>query len=906
MRKSLSLILLLALVGFGAAPAAVAGKEKKPEPAAEAAEDEPDKADKKKKDEKPFADAIEDFEKIEGLFTFYRNADEGKVLMEIRPDQLDRLYLLALTRKSGDGTFFDSGAMLWDFPFELKRVGRKVEMIDKNVYFRAAKDAAIHRAVRRDVSDSLVASAKLEADPEPESGALLIDPASFFVQDVAGVANVLREFLKANYNMDKENSHFGTIRSFPENTEIDVVLRFQGQSPIAMPTVPDPRSFQHVYHYSLATLPETDYEPRVADDRVGHFLTMYQDYTSLTEETPYVRYVTRWDLRKAEPKFGASKPRQPILFWLENTIPVEYRDAVREGVLVWNDAFEKIGFKDAIVVQQQPDDADWSADDVRYNAVRWIVQPGGGYAVGPSRANPFNGQIYDADIRVSADMIRYVFLEYQQLAGPLARLADPNLVLDDPFALAGLPAGGALEGPGLSPGAPSGGFRGFCDHARGAVQQAAFGWSVVAARAAGGGDPVDAEQYLHDFIVSVIAHEVGHTLGLRHNFKASTIHENGSLQTAEAAATGLTGSMMDYTPVNLAPRGQEQGAYWQTELGPYDYWAIEYAYKPYDPQGGQSEKAMLDEIASRVADPMLQYGTDEDAWSGPQGIDPTANRWDLGRDPIAFHTGQVGLAEELWSRMQAEFEKPGHRYQRMRQVFGQGMGQYSVAVFNVAKYVGGVYNHRDHVGDPGGRLPFVPVPADQQRAALAFLTGQVFGPDAFQFPRSVMDKLAPERLDDFDGTIWQMQRLDYPIHAVVSSIQAWPLARLYNPLAMSRMVDVELWASEGQDVLTLAEMFAAVREAVWAEIASGSNINSFRRNLQRAHLARLTGLVIRPPAGAPEDAATLARYDLNRIKAGIEKALPGNLDETTRAHLDETLARIDAALKAGIQRQVDL
>lgn len=884
---------LLLLLITAAAPALAAKKG----PAAEAADTSPQQGD-----ENPFAEAIDGFEKIEGLFTFYRDADEGKVYMEVRPDQLDRLYLCSLTRQAGDGYFFDSGAMLWEYPFELHRVGMRIELLDKNVYYRASPDTAIDRAVRRDLSDSLIGAAKIETDPDPETGALLIDPEAFFVQDVAGVSRAFQQFLKASYSFDKENSFLETIRSYPENTEIDVVARFKTSNPVAFPTVPDSRSFRHIYHYSLSELPDTGFQPRRADDRVGHFLTMYQDYTSQLEATPYVRYVNRWQLEKAEGKFGTSRPRQPIVFWLENTIPVQYRDAVTEGVLLWNDAFEKIGFKDAIVVKQQPDDADWDAADVRYNVVRWIVQPGGGYAVGPSRTNPFTGQIYDADIRVSADMIRYVYLSYERFANPLAvapRALDGS---DDPRALAGLPPAAVLD-EGFRPGAAARG----CDIAEGAVQQAAFGWSLLAARAGGGAVPVDAEQYLHDFLVSVIAHEVGHTLGLRHNFKASTIHPNGDLQTQKAAATGLTGSVMDYTPVNIAAPGQPQGAFWQTELGPYDYWAIEYAYRPVDPDSGMSEAAMLEEIASRVADPMLRYATDEDAWSGPRGMDPIANRWDLGADPIAYHADRILLAEELWSKMESEFARPGERYQELRLVFGNGMGQYSTSVLNVTKYIGGIYNHRDHIGDPGGRLPFVPVPAAEQRAALAFLTENVFGPEAFRFPKDLMDRLAPERFPDFTGSIWSMRRLDYPIHGVVSAIQAWPLARLYDDLTMSRMLDVEVWADEGEDVLTLAEMFAGVRDAVWAELGEGTDVNSFRRNLQRAHLDALISLVVAPGPVTPADASTLARADLREIRSAIDGAMASErLDATTRAHLDETAARIDAALEAGLQRQMNL
>jgi hypothetical protein len=838
----------------------------------------------KKPAEKSFEDVIEDFEVIEGLFTFYRDDDKGKVYMAIEPEQLDKTFLLSMTRSAGDGYFFDSGAMMGEFPFRLKRVGEKVQLVHENVYFRADADAAIRKAIPRGLSDSLVGAAKIEGEPHAETGAILVDPSDFFVQDMASIGYIFKEYLKPYvYSFDKGNSHFGSITSFPENSEIDVVARYETKAPRNVPTLPDSRSFRHVYHYSLSEIPESGFEPRLADDRVGHFLTMYQDYTSLLKDTPYVRYVNRWHLEKAEPKYDVSKPRKPIVFWVENTVPVEYREAVTQGILLWNDAFEQIGFKDAIVVKQMPDDAEWDPADVRYNVVRWIVQPGGGYAVGPSRTNPFTGQIYDADIRISADMVRNVWAGYERLTQPVAMSMGDQIALDL----------GLMAGPS----------EGFCDYQTGLQDQAAFGYSVMSARAASG--TVDVEAYVNDFLVHVVAHEVGHTLGLRHNFKASTIHDNAALQTEQAASQGLTGSVMDYSPVNIAPEGKPQGEYWQTRLGPYDYWAIEYAYRPHDADSAISERAMLEQIASRVAEPMLAYATDEDTMGGGRGMDPSSNRWDLGADPVGYYIDRVAIAEELWGKMEAEFEKPGERYYRLRQVFGQGVTQYFIAVLNVPKYIGGVYAYRDHIGDPDGRLPLQVVPAKEQRRALTFLTEEVFAPDSFDFPPDLLEKLAPERLADFSGAMYRQQRLDYPVHNVVAAVQNVPLDHLYNGLVMSRILDSELRAGNGEDPLTLAEMFAGVREAIWAELEQAAEINSFRRTLQRAHLQKLVPLVVNPAEGTPADASTLARADLRAIAAGIDRAMnDGDLDPTTRAHLDETAARIDAALEAGIQRQV--
>ncbi|MFQ5824703.1 MAG: zinc-dependent metalloprotease [bacterium] len=850
------------------------------------AKEEGEKKEKKKKG-KPFEEVVEDFEVIQGLFTFYKKEDQGKVYMEIKPQQIDKIYLCSITREAGDGYYFDSAAMMGRFPFIFKRIGQKVLFIHKNVYFRADKDAAIHRAIARGVPNSIIGSAKIESEPHPERGSILVDPSGFFIQDIGMVSYIFSEFIKnVKYNFDKENSYFGMLKSFSENTEIEVVLNFTSSNPKPTPTIPDDRSFQHTYHYSLSTIPETDYQPRLADDRVGHFLTMYQDYTSVLRDSPYNRYINRWHLAKAEPKFKVSPPKKPIVYWLENTIPVEYRQAVKEGLLLWNKAFERIGFKDAIVVKQQPDDADWDPADVRYNTVRWIVQPGGGYAVGPSRTNPFTGQIYDADIRVSADFLRYVFRGYEEFAKPVAM-------------------GDSIS---TSLGILGNYSQGFCDFQNEAVQQAAFGWSLLSARGLVGKNDVDIEKYLHNLLIWLIAHEVGHTLGLRHNFKASTIHPVDQLQNKQLTTEqGITSSVMDYIPVNIAPEGRKQGQYYQTTLGPYDYWAIEYAYKPIDADSPESELAILEKIASRVADPEIPYGTDEDAFGGARGIDPSCNRWDLGTDPIAFYRDRINLAQELWSKIVQLFEKKGNRYQKFRLVFNQGISQYFTAVMNVTKYIGGIYHRRDHVGDPNGRIPFEPVQAAKQRDALEFLKKNVFGPQAFNVSPDLLNRLAPERFWDFSGSIWQMKRIDYPIHDIILSIQTSPLTRLYDPILLGRMLDIELRYNKSEEPFTMADMFEGIREAIWSELAGPTNVNSFRRALQRAHLDKLITLVVKPAKGVPEDACTLARADLVKLKSEIDRALSnGELDAYTQAHLDETHAQIEAALKAGIERQLGL
>jgi hypothetical protein len=865
-------------------------EEKSAKDTSQTAEKTDEKSKAKKTKEPAFAEVIEEYMKLDGFFTIYSSEKEGKVYLEIRQDQLGPVYLCNITRQAGDASLFDSGAMLDEFPFFIKMAGKNIQFIRQNVAFRAAQGSAIKRAVEKDISHSIWANAKVASQPHPEIGSILVDASEIFLTDYAMVGHLTSE-AKLPYTFDKENSYFSELKSFPLNSEIEVTLHFKSSKPQPLFTLADSRSMLHRYHYSLSALPETGYQPRFADDRIGHFLTIYQDYSSLLEETPYKYYITRWQLEKSEPKYILSKPKKPVVFWIENSVPVEYRDAIREGVLLWNQAFEKIGFEDALEVKQMPDDADWDPADVRYSTIRWIVQPGGGYAVGPSRANPFTGEIYDADIRVSADYIRFYFRDFSEFITPLSwtEIKSEQLGMSQLSPPAFMPEGSLTS----------------CDFARGMQHQMAFGWNLLLSRRLVSDKPEDLKKFIHDAIVDLIVHEVGHTLGLRHNFKASSAIEMKELNDKNfTTLQGITASVMDYNAINIAGKNQAQGSFFQTTLGPYDYWAIEYAYRPLEPDSRISEKEMLEKIASKVADPLLAYGTDEDAFGlSTRGIDPSCNLWDLGKDPLQFYQLRMDLVQELWKEIPRNFEKEGERFQKMRLVFSQGLTEYSIAAANLAKFIGGIYSHRDHIGDPSGRLPFEVVPAAKQREALRVISRRFFAEDAFSFDPDLLNKLAAENLPDFEGTLRRRLRIDYPIHGIVQVIQATALFRLYDPLVLQRLQDNELRFKKGEESFTMAEMYQTIRESIWEELKSGKNINSFRRELQRMHLYLLTRLLIQEPPMLPHDAVTLSRADLITLKNLIDPRLSqSNLDEYSKAHLEETRAKIEAALQAQIQK----
>jgi len=849
------------------------GEEPKPE----------EKKEEKKPEKSAFEKAIEGYRKIEGLFTLYYKEDEARVLLEIKPEQLDKVYLFHCFLEAGDGYFFDSGSMLYNYPFFFHRVGKKVQLVQKNVAYRADPSSPIAKAVERGVSDSVVASSAIVGEEHPETKSILVDASSYFLRDPLN----LGQGFGTPISFDPSESYFKEPKSFPKNTEIEVVLNYKvGGNVDTSPAIPSGTSFRHIYRFSLTAVPENDYRPRLADDRMGNFMTIYQDYTDLTRETPYVRYVERWNLQKAFPFQEVSPPKEPIVFWIENTVPEQYRDAIRDGVLEWNKAFEKAGFKDAIVVKQMPDDADWDPADIRYNVIQWIVMPGEGYAVGPSWANPLTGEIYAADVRITADFVRAWAMDWEELVDPM--------VSDSPKKPQWLPFMANSRA---------------CNYGIGKMREMAFGFSVLSARGELDEGSPKLQEFIKQGLKDLVMHEVGHTLGLRHNFKSSIIHSLNEIYDKNITSSeGISGSVMDYNVVNLAPPGKRQGEYFMSTLGPWDYWVIEYAYKPIDAKSPEEELPELGKIASRVADPKLAYGTDEDAMGlSPMGMDPLTNPWDMGSDPVEYYRERIAIGNELLQRLEEKFEKEGGRYQKLRRVFSGYLNPYFMAGATVTKFIGGIYYNRDHIGDPNGRLPFEPVSPQKQREALSFLREYLFSEDSFKIPPRLLNKLAPERLPTFEGG--EDRRLDYPLHDVVLSIQTNALDRLYSPYVLNRLLDLPLRYESSKDPFTMAEMFAQLRLAIWSEVLppDGSvfktgSISSLRRNLQRAHLSILIDMVLRP-GGFPHDAVSLARADLASIQSAIVNALrTDQLDLATRAHLDECLSRINATLNASVER----
>lgn len=838
-----------------------------------------------------FSELIKDLEKIEGLFTMYRNNEDGTVYLQINPDQFGKIYLCTMNRQSGDAYLFDASSMLWNFPFFFKKVHKKIQLIQKNLDFRA-EEPAMKRAVEKSISNSIMASGNQVGKPHPETGALLVKASDFFLRDMANVESVTDRF-KLNVSFDSENSYFSTLKSFPFNTEIDVVIHYKSSKWRDVYTLPDSRSMIHRYHYSLSEIPETDYRTRKADERIGCFNTIYQNYDNILSEDIYTRHINRWQLEKENPKAKVSKVKEPIVFWLENTIPADFRPAVKKGVLLWNDAFEKIGLKDAIVVKEMPDDAGWDPADVRYNTICWIVQPGSGYAVGPSHANPYTGQLYAADIRISIDFIKFYAQQYGQIIEP-GFLFEGSNSLNPDFPRHDEPSAD-LHNINVNRYYESDNF------ARGLSEQMAFGWNILSANGTFKKTPEELKKFVDEGIIALVVHEVGHTLGFRHNFKASTYYDLEQLQDKNfTAKNGITGSVMDYTPVNLSLVSEKQADYFQTVLGPWDYFTVAYAYSIFDEKKEEQELLKLAAEASR---PPHDYGSDEDAYGrGARGMDPNCNTFDLGKDILTYYDVRLDLVRQWWQNLIENFEKEGRSFTKMRSVFGQGFNQYSNAASNSCKFIGGIYANRDHIGDADYRQPYEIVPAARQKEALDFLMKNIFAEDAFDFDPELLNKLVPDKMPRFTGSIWSYTRPDYPIHSMVAWIQNIVFSHIYNPLILTRINDNELKFSQNKPVFSMSELFDTVRDNVWHELTEPAEINSFRRHLQQMHLAELSEIILTSKGVYPYDAIALARQNLKDIRSLIYSADLSSYSTVDQAHLNMAADDIESILTAQLQK----
>jgi Met-zincin/Domain of unknown function (DUF5117)/Domain of unknown function (DUF5118) len=848
---------------------------------------------------RPFADIIKDAKEDKGFFTTWHKDD--KVWIEIPENMWDRPFFFSVnvTNAIGDAGIFGNqmGGYLatgrGSYMASFRKFGTQgVQMIARNTAHAAADKSPAKAMIDRAFSDSLIGTATIVSAPHPERKSVLIEANALLINDFPSAASRLEQAYRQPYAFDRTNSSINRAKNSDTETGFNVrahynlpkvVLPPPIPNPSAPPsrlptTLPDVRSMFFGFYYGFSKLPEQPMRTRLSDPRVGYFSTTVSDYSNPDQRDPKARYINRWRLEKKDPAAAMSEPKEPIVFWLDKNIPAKYRDTVRDGILEWNKAYEKIGFKNAIVVKQQGDDSDFDTSATRYASVRWVAGRGIAFgARGPSKVDPRTGEILDADIEMNEDITRL----YSARAS------------EDP------PRPVALDRMFFN-------STDFCSYAGSKLNETALAIDLLVARGDFEYGSAEAERFVMDAMKDITTHEVGHTIGLRHNFRASTSITPEQLRDAKFGAdVGISSSVMDYNALNIATKDEKQGQYSMVTVGPYDIWAVEYGYQETTPE---NEKTALAKTLARANEPLHAYATDEDAGFGSlvEGIDPEVNRGDLGNDPLAFYEKRFAVVRELWDRWQTKQLPTGTQYEQLRRNFERGFNLIGQVSDLAAKYVGGVTVLRDVAGS--GRQPITPIDAEKQRRALNLLTKNLFEVDSFKFRSDFLGKLTIDfdaRFDSFDDDFGfgGIPPIDYSASNRVLGIQRMTLQQLMRDNVASRVIGAPERMSDPSKALTVAELYETLQKAVWSEVTSDATISPMRRNLQREHVRMVAQAVANPSPRTPADARSLQREFAIELLAKLKVAsAKRGLSIENRAHLNESIALIDAALKAQVTK----
>lgn len=769
-----------------------------------------------------------------GLIPIWQSG--GNLYLEIAPSQLDTDFLETIAPGNGIG----EGPLWWGdtdyLPTQVLRFERRgdsIVMLWRNWYARAGSSAAAQAGIEGNFPDSVVGIGRILAQ-NPANGSIVFD-ASSLLGDNLDVRNILGESPQGkSYRLDSSLSYVDAVKAFPENDVITIAQTWATDEKHEYDAAPDARRVLIRVVYNIIAVPHSDYRPRLMDDRVGLYDDIYIDFSTDTREVRQLPYIVRWNFDPADPD-RPSPARHPMILYIGDSVPLEYRGAIRDACLEWNKAFARIGILDAIQVRDQPNDPSWDPDDFRYSVIRWLdeLHPSFG-ASSQTLFNPMTGEEIRTGILVSSVEGMSPRLTWKYLVDPVryGRTTDP-----------------------MPP------------------------------------------KFLHDAIFSAMVHEMGHNLGMQHNFIGHEAYSAAEVQSlAFTREHGITSSVMEYAPLNLWPQPYGQGEFYQTTIGPYDYYAIKFGYAHISGANTPEEEVpTLRRWAQAWSQPWTRYASDEDVdYASGHAADPRVEQGMLTNDPLAWCAVQTQMYRTQIAALNRYWPAQGEAYEEERTVFALMVRNYNRCAIAAAHYLGGQYLSWAHAGDPDAQPPIVPVPLETERRAMALLDSTLLRPDALNVPASILDRLRYSEWSAYSYTSWEgygnlptwaynpPARHDYPFVETMNAAQLIAIDYLFKPVVLQRIDENPL--ESAAPTMTMADLFDWLHDGIFGDLRSRT-IPLVSRNLQSAYVGRLETLAKNAPAGTPSDAQELAQAAVLRIEHDASAALSAPHDAITRAHL---------------------
>lgn len=713
--------------------------------------------------------------RMEGFFDLYWAEWEGKLYWEIDRWDTEFLYQVSLATGLGSNPVgLDRGQLGDTYILEARRMGPRVLLVERNYTYRALSD---NPAEVRAVREAFAPSTRWGFTVVAETGErALVDATEFFLRDAHGVVGQLESTGQGKYELDASRSvlYLPRTRSFPYNTEVEAWLTFTSDDagPLVRSTAASGDAVTLRQHHSLVQLPDEGYRPRRADPRVGAFGITFHDYATPIDQELEVRWVARHRLEKRDPEAARSEPMQPIVYYLDPGVPEPIRGALIDGASWWNEAFDAAGFIDAFRVEMLPEGAD--PMDLRYNMIHWTHRSTRGWSYGSTVIDPRSGEILKGNVNLGSLRLRQDHMIAEGLVTPHAAAT------------------------------------GYCDLSSGP----SFDYL---AQVAGGTDPVEMALAR---IRQLSAHEVGHTLGLAHNYIASTYGR---------------ASVMDY-PAPLvevsADRRLDLSDAYAVGVGEYDRFAVEWLYSEFPPE--TDEGAALDSIVRDGLSRGLRFLTDQDA-RPPGAAHPLAALWDNGSDPIAALEHDLEVRRIGLERFGVSAVREGKPLAELERVLVPLYLHHRYQVEATAHTLGGVDYSFAVRGD--GQRPLEIVAPDRQRRALNAILLTV-EPEFLALPDTLLALIPPRAFGMSPGETfqkWTSPTLD-PLAAAAAAADL-TFRFVLEPRRMARLVDFN---SRDEAYPGLAEVVDRTLEVTWyADPEETTKLQAIRETVERVLLDRL-------------------------------------------------------------------